>query len=83
MPSLNIFSAIFSSCLRARIEPHDKKLVIQKRFIPESLVSRSAGQEYRRLWERDWFLGCLDPPINGHKTGLTVKRSYIQEDAKI
>ena len=25
-----------------------------KRFIPESLVSRSAGQGERRLWERDW-----------------------------
>ena len=32
MPSWNIFSAIFSSCLDIRIEPQDKKLVLRNAF---------------------------------------------------
>ena len=37
----------------AQFNRNNKNPVIGKRFIPESLVSRSAGQGERRLWERD------------------------------
>ena len=40
----------------AQFNRNNKNPVIGKRFIAESLVSRSAGQGERRLWERDWWV---------------------------
>ena len=37
----------------AQFNRNNKNPVIGKRFIPESLVTRPAGQGERRLWERD------------------------------
>ena len=36
------------------VQPEQQESRYRKRFIPESLVTRHAGQGERRLWERDW-----------------------------
>ena len=58
MPSWNkssTLSSILALRQRLRNSVHNKNLVIRKRIIPESLVTRPAGQGERRLWERDWW----------------------------
>ena len=51
LPNADLLKYTFTP---AQFNRNNKNPVIVKRFIPESLVSRSAGQGERRLWERDW-----------------------------
>ena len=40
--------------LIAHAQTFNQSKTLSKRIIPESLVTRPAGQGERRLWERDW-----------------------------